>query len=96
MALGHPTGDWAGADALSHEHCYGRLAVLVSPWPEIYGTDRERRHGLDDAMVEYNRLLAAYPRLGYEVCTLPRASVRVRANLVLDRLQVLRGGQGRC
>lgn len=86
VALGHLTGDQAGADALCHEHRYGRLVFLAPPWPDIYGTDRERRHGFDEAVAEYDRLLAAYPRLGYDVCVLPRASVQARADLVLSRL----------
>jgi predicted ATPase len=40
---------------------------LAPPWPEIYETDPERRHGLDVALVEYSRLLETYPPLGYEV-----------------------------
>lgn len=93
VALGHLTGDWVGADALCHVHRYNRLVFLAPPWPEIYGTDRERRHGLEEALAEYDRLLAGYPRLGYEVQVLPRTSVEARANLLLGRLQGVADGE---
>ncbi len=60
---------------------------LAPPWPEIYVTDSERRHGLDDAIAEYQHLLTAYPLLGYEVTILPKISVRERADFVLDALR---------
>ncbi|MGF6229916.1 putative ATPase [Inquilinus ginsengisoli] len=63
-----------------------RRVFLTPPWPEIYGTDPERRHGLDAALAEYERLLEAYPALGYEVVVLPKASVTERAEFVLATL----------
>ncbi|WP_243652615.1 AAA family ATPase [Novosphingobium sp. PhB165] len=56
------------------------------PWPEIYRQDGERRHGIDAAVAEYNRLLQAYPRLGYEVVILPKAPVEERADFLLGLL----------
>ena len=49
-------------------------------------TDPERRHGLDAALVEYSRLLEAYPSLGYEVSILPKVAVTERADFVLNAL----------
>jgi predicted ATPase len=84
-ALQHLTAEPA-LETLARPHPYHRLVFLTPPWPEIYGTDPERRHGLDAAMAEYERLLAAYPALGYEVAILPKASVAERADFVLDTL----------
>jgi len=65
---------------------YHPLVFLAPPWPEIYRTDPERRHGLEAAMAEHERLERAYPALGYEVALLPKASVAARAAFVLGRL----------
>lgn len=49
-------------------------------------TDSERRHGLNAAVSEYQRLLDVYPSLGYEVTILPKVSVQERADSVLRAL----------
>ncbi|TSD90645.1 AAA family ATPase [Mycobacterium sp. KBS0706] len=84
-ALQHMTGEPA-LERLARPHPYHRRVFLTPPWPEIYGTDPERRHGLDAAMAEYERLLEAYPALGYEVVVLPKTSVAERADFVLATL----------
>jgi predicted ATPase len=80
-ALQHLTGEPALA-ALDQEHRYHRMVFLTPPWPEIYRSDPERRHGIEDAEAEYFRLLEAYPALGYEVSILPKVSVSERADFV--------------
>jgi predicted ATPase len=59
---------------------------MAPPWPEIYVTDNERRHSLDAGVAEYQRLIDAYPMLGYEVLILPKVAVAERAEFVLHRL----------
>ena len=59
---------------------------LAPPWPEIYVTDNERRHSLDAGIAEYQRLVDAYPVLGYEVTILPKNDVLERAEFVLRTL----------
>lgn len=86
LALGHLTGDQAAADALCRWHRYSRTVSLAPPWPEIYKTDQERQHGLGEGVAEYERLIAAYPRLGYRVHVLPKVDVEARANFVLASL----------
>jgi predicted ATPase len=46
----------------------------------------ERRHGFDQAIAEYHRLIVVYPSLGYEVILLPKASVAARADFVVGTL----------
>jgi predicted ATPase len=65
---------------------YHRQVFLAPPWPEIYVTDPERRHGLDEALGEYERLLKVYPALGYHLTILPKLGVAERADFVLDAL----------
>lgn len=74
-------------ETLAHAHRYNGCVFLAPPWPEIFVADEERRHGLDDAIGEYERLKAAYPALGYDVVELPKASVADRADFVLATLQ---------
>jgi predicted ATPase len=83
--LQHVTGEPA-LQTLGLLHRYHRRVFLTPPWPEIYVTDPERRHGMDEAMAEYSRLLEVYPSLGYEVLILPKTGVSERADLVLNSL----------
>ncbi|MBA4801172.1 MAG: AAA family ATPase [Euryhalocaulis sp.] len=78
-----------GGDVLTRfgqAHRYHRRVFLAPPWPELFASDAERRHGFEDAVEEYERLAVAYPRLGYEVVTLPRTSVAGRVDFVLREL----------
>ena len=84
-ALEHMTGEPVLA-ALGQANRYHRRVFLAPPWPEIYETDPERRHGLDVALTEYSRLLEIYPSLGYEVLILPKVGVSERADFVLNTL----------
>ena len=63
-----------------------RRVFLAPPWPEIYVLDRERRHNLEAALIEYSRLLETYPSLGYETIILPKVGVSERADFVLHTL----------
>lgn len=86
VGLEHETGEPV-LQALGQAHRYHRHVFLTPPWPEIYVADPERRHGFDAAVAEYERLLAAYPALGYEVTILPKVSVTERADFVLRLLE---------
>src|SRR5271157_209214 len=82
-ALQHLRGEPALA-TLAPAHRYHPRVFLAPPWPEIYVTDAERRHDLDAAVAEYQRLLDVYPSLGYEVTVLPKVGVAERADLILQ------------
>lgn len=84
-ALEHATSE-PELDTFGQSHRYNETVFLAPPWPEIYVSDPERRHGLDDAIAEYERLQLAYPRLGYRVVMLPKTSVKARADFVLAEL----------
>jgi predicted ATPase len=83
--LQHLTGEKI-LPSLGHTHRYHQRVFLTPPWPEIYLTDSERRHGLDTAVAEYLRLLEIYPSLGYEVFILPKIAVTERADFVIRAL----------
>jgi predicted ATPase len=84
-ALEQAAGETAAA-RLNASHPYHARVFMTPPWPEIYIGDAERRHSLDAAVAEYDRLTAAYPALGYEVIPLPKVPVGERADFVLDTL----------
>jgi len=65
---------------------YHRCVFMAPPWPEIYVSDSERRHGFDAAADEYRRLLDIYTSLGYETLILPKLSVVERADFIVRRL----------
>jgi predicted ATPase len=75
------TGEAALAP-LRETHRYHRQVFLTPPWPEIYVTDPERRHGLAEAEAEYANLLQVYPSLGYEPVILPKIGVAERADFI--------------
>lgn len=85
VALEHLTGEKVLAD-LAARHRYASPVFLAPPWPELFASDAERRHGLDAAIAEYNRLAAVYPALGYDVVLLPETSVAERVAFVLQRI----------
>jgi predicted ATPase len=85
VALRRMTGEPV-LNAIKRSHRYHQRVFLAPPWPEIYVTDNERRHSLDAGVAEYQRLVDAYPALGYEVTILPKIGVAERAEFVLRTL----------
>lgn len=82
-ALSFATDDDTAASALQQAPRYNRSVFVVEPWPEIFVQDDERRHSFADAVEEFDRLSALYPKLGYEWIVLPRTSVAERAGMLL-------------
>ena len=87
-ALESITGE-AGLDLMAERHRYHRRVFLAPPWPEIYVNDPERRHGLEAALPEYERLRTQLPDLGYKVLFLQKVSVADRADFILAALDDL-------
>lgn len=88
-ALSVLTGE-AWLEPLRKSHRYHSIVFMTPPWPEIYVQDRERRHDMSAAQMEYRRLLKDYPAIGYELREVPKAPVGVRAEFVLDALRLPR------
>jgi predicted ATPase len=84
-ALEHLTGEPA-IESLGRIYRYNKRVFLAPPWPEIYTLDQERRHDFAEAVAEYDRLIAVYPALGYDIHVLPKVSVAERANWILASL----------
>jgi predicted ATPase len=73
-------------ERLGSLHRYHSRVFMAPPWPEIYVTDGERQHGFEAALLEYHRLQNVFAALGYEMITLPKATVSTRADFVLSAL----------
>ena len=78
-------------DAILASVRYERL-FLAPPWPEIYDNDEDRRHSLEQALRDFDRVQRAYLDAGYTPVMLPRDTVAVRADFVLANLGSCAGG----
>lgn len=85
VALEHATGH-ALETALCGQPHFHRQVFLTPPWREIFATDAQRQHGWEEAVGEYERLLGAFARLGYQTIVLPKVDVDARADVVLAML----------
>lgn len=83
-ALEHATGTSA-ADQVGGLS-YNSKVFLAPPWPEIYVSDSERPHDFAQAVAEYARLSAIYPRMGYTVIHLPKVAIAQRVNFILAHI----------
>ncbi len=66
---------------------YDRL-FLAPPWPDIYVNDDDRRHSLEKALLDYERVRQAYLDAGYVPVMLPRVTVAARADFILAELRL--------
>lgn len=67
---------------------YHPSVFVLPPWPEIYGTDNERREDLN-AMIEINnKLVEVYKDFGYTVIVLPKVSPEKRLELIFAELNI--------
>lgn len=84
-ALEHLTGEPALARfAAPLRYC--PQVFITPPWLEIYRQDEARQHDFSTAQAEYQRLIASYPALGYQVALLPKMGVAARVRFILDVL----------
>lgn len=68
--------------AMLERYRYHSTVLMVPPWEEIFQTDPERRHGFEEAVEEYDWLLTAYQKLGYENLVLPKVPITQRVDFV--------------
>src|SRR3546814_20328319 len=57
-------------------------ACSSPPWREIFAADAERKQDFAEAQATYQAMVAGYSGLGYELVTLPPASVAERVGFV--------------
>ncbi|HCX68611.1 MAG: ATPase [Parvibaculum sp.] len=66
---------------------YNKTIFIAPPWPEIYGTDDERKQGFAEAVATHDAMCVAYEEAGYRLCELPLSTVADRIRFVLDHIQ---------
>lgn len=62
-ALHYLTGD-PSINIVGTTHRYHPLVFMAPPWSEIYAQDENRRHDMNAALIEFERLEKIYPKLG--------------------------------
>jgi predicted ATPase len=67
---------------------YAGSVFLVPPWRELFVSDSERRHSFEEAVGEYDDLIAGYTQFGYKIVVVPPASVPERADFLEERIRV--------
>lgn len=77
----------AHVERAAREVRYDRRVFIAPVWPEIFAQDAERRQDLDEAQRTFDAMTEVYPRFGYELIELPKASVAERLALVLETLR---------
>ena len=66
---------------------YNRRVFIAPPWPDIFRQDEERKQTFAEAAATYEALVVTYRDYGYELVSLPLASVA-------DRLAAIRAVTG--
>ncbi|CDX29422.1 conserved hypothetical protein [Mesorhizobium sp. SOD10] len=64
---------------------YAPRVFVAPPWPEIFTQDEERKQTLEEAERTFRFVTGAYAELGYELATLPLASLEERVRFVIDQ-----------
>jgi predicted ATPase len=70
------------------EHQYDAVFILP-PWAEIYVQDNERYEAFDTAIELHAHLYNRYSALGYQVHSIPKATITERALFLLNTLNNL-------
>lgn len=71
---------------LLSKYRYSDTVFMAPPWAEYFENDSERMHTFEDAVAEYDRLLATYTIAGYSIQMLPRASIPDRIEFILQHI----------
>ena len=69
---------------------YCPVVLMTPPWPEIYENDGERQKDFSEALREYEALVGAYTRFGYQPLFIPKTDVQERVSFVTETLERLR------
>ncbi|WP_377848980.1 AAA family ATPase [Bosea sp. UC22_33] len=62
---------------------YRRTVFIAPPWRDIFAQDAERKQDFSESERTFAAMAETYPRYGYELVELPRASVAERVAFVL-------------
>lgn len=82
--LGQPVPDHVARAVQTFR--YHRRVFIAPPWPEIFEHDAERKQTWEESVRTYQAMVVAYSASGYELLTLPMASVAERQRFVMDAI----------
>jgi len=71
---------------VAEQRRYARRVFIAPPWPAIFEQDAERKQTLAEAEATFHAMVDAYSGMGYELVTLPLASVDERASFVREQI----------
>ena len=79
-------------DNAANRFRYNRCVFIAPPWPAIFERDAERKQSFEEAEATYQSMVETYSDYGYELISLPFASVEDRAQFIVDRIEQQIGG----
>jgi predicted ATPase len=65
---------------------YNRKVFIAPPWTEIFRNDAERKQSLQEAEATFHAMQQTYCKLGYELISLPLATIKERVRFVLEHI----------
>lgn len=74
----------AAARQAAEQRRYAQKVFIAPPWPAIFQQDAERKQTFAEAEATYHMMIDVYSSLGYELVSLPLASVPDRATFVRE------------
>jgi predicted ATPase len=74
-----------GVERAARQLRYRRTVFIAPPWREIFTQDAERKQDFAESERTFAAMAAIYPRYGYVLAELPRASVHERVAFVLGQ-----------
>ncbi len=69
-----------------HLYRYQPTVLIAPPWKPIYCQDSERRQSFSEAEDTYHALSKAYRDMGYELVELPKVSVDLRLEFLVNEI----------
>lgn len=67
---------------------YKAIVFMAPPWKEIYVNDDERWQTFEESVLLHDELVTTYKSAGYNVVTLPFATVQQRVEFILEYLKI--------
>lgn len=81
--------DYHRTAGIIKEYRFNQKVFLAPPWEEIYRTDSERDQTYVESVAVYEMLSAWYFSHGYKPLILPKATVAIRRDFILNEISKL-------
>jgi len=74
-------------EVIARKHRYFNKVFITPPWEDIYHTDEERKEDFSTATKVHKFMIETYKLYGYQVITIPKASIDDRINFILNEIE---------